>query len=414
MPDRMSERQSSRRRRLWRAGGLVALVAAGSATLLLTEAGASRTPTPGSRVQPMLAQKGIKPLIAGLIDKGSQAPYTHGQPFPTVNLPEVRPYYAAFSGVVINETWAQLEPSQGNFTFDGVRKSLAAVSAYNRAHPSHQLRVKLRIFGGFAAPEWAKTMEGPPIRIATKILASGTGTVGQWWKPGYRAAWSALQHSLAASFDGNRLIGSVAVSSCATLTAEPFVINLKSSVRGQLAADGWSWTAERQCLEGAFSDYSGWKRTSIDYTFNPLPSEAATAVSSGSGSTTPSTAAGSNPAMSITSEVMSQCASLLSTSGRACVLSNHALRRSAASSPAAPVYSEIDKLYSRHRSSTTVDFQTFDQHSSCPAIGVAVKHHALSVELWPPTAHFRGYAAQSPATLFSWSRALRRGQAPSC
>lgn len=388
----MSESQSSRRRRVWRAGALLVLVVAGSVTALLAATAATRPSARQPSVQPLLAKNGIKPLVAGLIDKGSQAPYTHGQPFPMINLSEVKRYYAAFSGVVINETWAQLEPSKGNYTFDPIRQSLSAVGAYNRTHPKHRLVVRLRVFGGFAAPQWAKTMDGAPIRIPTKILASGTGTVGQWWKDDYRAAWSGFQHALAASFDRNRVIGSVAVSSCATLTAEPFVINLKSSVRKQLDADGWSWTAERQCLEGGFSDYSGWERTAIDYTFNPLP----------------------GVGMSMTTDVMSQCASLLSTSGRACVLSNHALQRSATSSPAAPVYSEINRLYSHHRSTTTVDFQTFDQRSSCQAIAVAVQHHALSVELWPPTAHFRGYAAQSPATLLSWAKALRQSQTPSC
>ena len=105
------------RPRRWRVGALLLLAVAGSATALLTATAATR-PSAGPRsAQPVLAKKGIKPLITGLVDKGSQAPYTHGQPFPTADLSEVRPYARAFAGIVINETWAQLEPSQGNFTF---------------------------------------------------------------------------------------------------------------------------------------------------------------------------------------------------------------------------------------------------------------------------------------------------------
>jgi len=392
------------RRRSWWAAVVLILAGAGAAPLLLSTQAAAPAPAHRMSPRPTLAATVVKPQIKGLIDKGSQAPYTHGRPFPPVNLSEVKRDAAAFSGIVVNETWAQLEPTSGNFTFGPLRSSLAAVKAYNRAHPKHRLLVELRIFGGFGAPGWAKMMDGSPITIQTKILHSGAGTVGQWWKPDYRGAWSALQHTLAASFDGNPLIRSIAISSCATLTAEPFVISLVSSVRKQLVADGWSWTAEQQCLDGAFADYSGWTHTSIDYAFNPFPARAAGAASS-------------HTRMSITAEVMSRCASLLSTSGRSCALSNHALDQHAATtSRTAPVYSEINRLYSQHHGRVKVDFQTLTHNNfgGCRAIAVAVRHHARSVELWPPTPNFRGYAAQPQQALVSWAQALRQGKAPSC
>jgi hypothetical protein len=144
-----------------------------------------------------------------------------GQPFSTVNPAQVAPYADAFSGIV-------------------VKRDLGAVGA----HPG-------------------------PLHLRA-AAAVARGTTGRWWTPTYRAAWSRFQHRLAASFDGDPLIRSVAVSSSATLTAEPFVQSPQLALHTELFADGWSSQTQQQCLAGAFSDYSGWKHTPIDYAFNPF------------------------------------------------------------------------------------------------------------------------------------------------
>ena len=208
----------------------------------------------------------VKPQIRGLVDKSSQASYVARQPFPTVNVSEVAPYAAAFSGIVVNETWAQLEPSRGHYDLGPLAKSLAAVRAYNRAHRAHPLVVKLRLWGGFTAPDWAKTLGGTtPVTFDTP---TAKGTTGRWWTTAYRAAVVVLSAPLAAKYDTDPIVGSVAVSSCATLTAEPFVQSPTLALHNELFADGWSSAAQQNCLQGAFSDYSGWRHTPIDYAFN--------------------------------------------------------------------------------------------------------------------------------------------------
>lgn len=344
-----------------------------------------------------------KPPILGLVDKSSQAPYLLRQPFPTVNPSEVAPYAKAFSGIVVNETWAQLQPRAGHLNLTPLSRSLAAVAAYNRAHPRHPLAVKLRLWGGFTAPGWAKTLGGqPPVTFST---ASATGTTGRWWSSAYRSAWSSFLHALAARYDGNALIRSVAVSSCATLTAEPFVQSPSLALHTELFAAGWSSAAQQRCLQGAFSDYSGWKRTSIDYAFNPFVSYV------------PGRAAGiHDPAF--TNQVMTTCADLRRTTGRTCILSNHAFTATAPTiSRSAPVYAEIKALFAKHP--TPVDLQTGppDNFGGCQAINVAVSYHAQSLELWPPAANpksFRGFAAYSASALQSWAQALRTNTPLSC
>jgi hypothetical protein len=118
--------------------------------------------------------------------------------------------------------------------------------------------------------------------------------------------------------------------------------------------------------------------------------------------------------MSITDQVMARCALLRSTSGRSCILSNHGLDQSATTSRTAPVYREIDALYTR--SHDPVDLQTITPNGfgGCQAIALAVRHHAVAVELWPPSPRFRGYAAFSKRTLVSWAHALRRHHLRGC
>lgn len=347
----------------------------------------------------------LKPQFAGLIDKSSQIPYLLRQPFSTVNVSEVAPDANAFSGIVVNETWAQLEPARGHFTLAPLRQSLAVIRAYNRAHPGHLLRVKLRFWGGFTAPGWAKTLGGTtPVTFAT---ATASGTTGRWWTAAYRAAWSQFQHRVADSFDSDPLIGSVAVSSCATLTAEPFVQSPQLALHNELFADGWSSSAQQRCLTGVFADYSGWKHTPIDYAFNPFSDY------------TPGKAAGTAD-LAFTDEVMTKCASLQPSTGRSCILTNHDLTSIAPTmSRSAPVYAEIQALYAKHPGRTPVDFQTGppDNFGGCQAINVDIAYHGLSLELWPPSANpkgFKGFSAYPESELVSWAQALRTQHPLSC
>ena len=153
-------------------------------------------------------------------------------PYPVVDTIDVAAQSPAFAGIVVNQTWAQLEPSQGTFDFSTLDASLAAIAAYNAQHADAPLGVRLRVFAAYAAPGWAKTLDGAPITVPANLPDNTGGTLGQWWKPGYRSAWAALQQALAARYDTNPVLREVAVSSCSTLTAEPFVMAPSAITRG--------------------------------------------------------------------------------------------------------------------------------------------------------------------------------------
>ena len=343
-------------------------------------------------IKPSSKKSKVKTLIVGLVDKGSEAQYHQGVPYPVVDLTDVANQSPAFAGIVVNQTWSQLEPSQGQFDFSTLDASLAAVSAYNTQHPDAPLAVRLRVFAAYAAPQWAKTLDGPPITVPANLPSNTGGTLGQWWKPDYRSAWAGLQQALATRYDTNPVLHEVAVSSCSSLTAEPFVIG--GEVVPLAEADGWTPSAQQACLDGALSDYSPWTHTAIYYPMNPLAGN-----------------------QTITDEVMQRCTTSHAAGGPTCILANNALSPvSATTGGSAPTYAEINLLWGANDSTGPIAFQMDgpDNATYCAAIGVAVSYHAQSVELWPASPGQPGFTTVPTSTLVAWSDALRTGTAPTC
>jgi len=189
------------------------------------------------------------------------------------------------------------------------------VSTYNTTHPGDPLAVRLRIFGGFTAPDWAKVLGGAPVTGQTR-LAGGTGTLGRWWGGDYRAAWAAFQHQLAAHYDTNPLVSEVAVSSRATLTGEPMIFALGPKTIPGLLAAGWTPAAEQACLQGALGDYSGWPHTALTFAINPYRS-----------------VANGKPVAddSVSDALVAACAESASHGGPRCLPANHGLQDDSAS-----------------------------------------------------------------------------------
>ena len=148
---------------------LTALAIVALSGIVLTACSPS-TVTP-SAVKP----SAVKPLLVGLIDKGSEASYHLGQPYPVVDLSGVAAQSGVFGGVVVNQTWEQLEPTQGTFNFSTLDASLAAVTAYNSKHANAPIGVRLRVFAAFVAPAWAKSLDGTPIAVPAHLRTDPGG-----------------------------------------------------------------------------------------------------------------------------------------------------------------------------------------------------------------------------------------------
>jgi len=341
----------------------------------------------------------VKPRIAGLIDKGSQAPYDLGTAFPVTSTTELAGYGTAFSGIVVNVAWSQLEPAEGQFDLTPLAQSLAAVTAYDTQNPSDPLGVKLRIWAGFAAPDWAKSLDGTPITVAPGT-SGASGTLGRFWAADYEQQWTDLQDALAKAYDKDPLVHEIAVTSCSTATGEPFV--LTSNVIDALLAAGWTTADQQQCLSSALADYAAWHDTTVDYTFNVLSDVSSSGTRS--------------PDIAFTDSVMSACASSeLTGTAPLCSLDNHGLTDTITPQQQ-PVYGEIDTLWQQFGGHVPVEFQTIAPggFDLCEAVGEAIGEHAASVEIWPAGTGFPGFSAYSPSQLTTWNTALVDQAPPAC
>jgi len=177
--------------------------------------------------EPARAQD-IKPPIRGLVSMGAYRFVGYGgDPVNTLEPLDAKP--GIFGGLVVIASWKQLQPTPDSEIGPNnvIDRALGEVRAYNDRNPDKPLAVKLRVWGGFEAPDWAKALGGPPIET---IFNEKPRSVGRFWSPPYRQAWAQLQQQLAARFDRRPLIREVAVTACMSYTAEPFVVPMQEGV----------------------------------------------------------------------------------------------------------------------------------------------------------------------------------------
>jgi hypothetical protein len=325
-----------------------------------------------------------KRAMQGLLDLGNISFYTKAGGIPVNDPSELQPFASSFTGIVINATWAQLQPVAGAALAENnpIDQALAAVQAYNNMNPNTPLQVKLRVWGGLAAPSWVEAQAvcnglSGPINVTYNDQNNNleTGTVGAWWTPAYITEWRALQAMLAEKYDGNALIQEVAVTSCASSTDEPFVAWSRGTYMDQgkpqttinvLQQCGYSDNAQQACLSGAMDDYSAWKQTPIDFPFSIYQVTDADIPP--------------NPKLSVdpgfTAALMQLCAS----AGN-CILSNQALRNPNDSSDQI-VYATMAQLYPL---GAGIDFQTASPANImdwCGAVANGIALHGSSIEMW--------------------------------
>jgi hypothetical protein len=216
---------------------------------------------------------GDKPPQAGLVDMGDIQFYNDPTtPTPTFTLvQDLTKYPGAFSEIVLNVTWAQLQPNAG-FPLDTsfIQQATSEVAAYNTQFGT-DLGIKLRVWGGYTAPDWAKAIDGPPITVTgagtVDPTKDQTETIGRFWSADYLDAWSSFQAQLAATYDNSPMIRGISNTTGAAATDEPFV-PLHPDQVGDLESGGYSDAAEERTLRNAIADYSNWSTTPLDYTMN--------------------------------------------------------------------------------------------------------------------------------------------------
>jgi hypothetical protein len=328
---------------------------------------ATPTPAPVTLAAPKIPIRGLidmQDISWHNTDNATPAPFTTSY---------ISAYPGSFGGIVINETWADLQPTQGGtINTINIDNDLQAVAAYNslsNVTQSSPVSVKLRIYAGSNAPLWAKNLPGGPITIYRNPAGCNGQTdtcpltLGAYWTTPYINAWRAFQAQVATKYDSNPLIVAVAVTSCAQQTDEPFVASGGPISKANLKAAGLTDALQESCLSGAVGDYSAWANTDIDFTFN----------------TYNKLAGGLDP--TFTETVMTQCRSAAGAGSR-CVLDNHALLTPiTASNGDYPIYTTIQSM------GGLINFQTqAPEGMGCiwpETITQGLILGARAIEVWP-------------------------------
>jgi hypothetical protein len=239
----------------------------------------------------------VKPVIQGLLDRQG-APYK-----------SMLPYIHAY---VVQANWADLQPTAfGPIVANNViDQAIARVRQPDYA--ALGMALKLRIFAGIQAPDWAKTLDGPSIPYVDNQYGGTavTGYIGRFWTANFKAAYDDLMTKLAALYDNVPEIRELTFSRCSTIYDEPFVRQFgdKNNVANMLAA-GYTTAADEQCLSDSFAEQNVWQHTTSDMDFSPMTLIA-----------TPG-----NHDLKFTEQMMVLCRSTL---GKRCGLQNNALSSS--------------------------------------------------------------------------------------
>jgi hypothetical protein len=318
-----------------------------------------------------------KAPITGFIDMQTITWHNQDDGQPTFTLSNIRHFPGMFGGIVLNATWAEMQPWSGGWLVTTrIDNALAQVKRYNDAHPANPLGVKLRIYSGNQAPAWAKAINGGPLTIERNGLgcqsASCPITIGKVWDPQYIAAWRAFQRKVAARYDANPLIRSVAITSCAMETDEPFVMPTQQPPQ-QPIPPGYTDAAGRACLRGAVNDYAAWRLTPVDYTINPF-----LRIQTRKG-----------PDVGFSISVMDECRTKL---GNRCELGNHGFGAGITGNNLTVIEAIAGKGGPIHYQTVGPKQSTFVSWTA--TVSAARQYNATALELWPD-AQFGGFMTQT-------------------
>ncbi len=365
----------------------------GRAAALLATAAASLTltlPAGKPAAAPASAARAQKPPLAGLISMGDIRFHRHDDVAPDNSLSAISASGAAFGGLVMNITWRQIEPVPGVFDTSAIDQSLAEVRAYNRRRPNMPLGVDLRIWTGRNAPMWAKRLAGGPIPIRRVIPGQPEEDlqIGPFWSSAYRNAYRRMQQFLAGRYDREPLIREVSDTACASLSDEPFNLPRDPISLAALRRAGLTDGAYQSCLSGSIADFSGWRATNVQFTFNPYRSLSGVSA----------------PDLAATVAIMGQFRRALGLRG---VLSNHSLMPAGQRPWLEPLYAAMLSL------GRPIEFQTeapkHEGFSWSATFSDACAWGGGAVEIWQGD-QVRGFDTLVPGELTRAIRLLKGGR----
>jgi hypothetical protein len=311
----------------------------------------------------------LKPVLQGLLDRDGE--------------PSSGYLGGAVRGWVVKAYWKDLQPSPGGplAANNPIDQAVAAARKLNASNPSLHLGLKLRVYAGIYAPDWAKGLAGGPVNVVDP-QDQEQGTIGRFWTDEFGRAYDDLEQKLAERYDDAAEVREVVVSRCTTFFAEPFIRDKgdKGSIANMLGA-GFSFAADQTCHRQQIDAHGVWRHTHSDVDFSPYQNIERTGARSVD--------------EAFTESMMAYCRTAL---GARCGLENNSIRSPVQPSYAA-MYDHIKLL------GPPISFQTAnpnkigDLHAT---LDWAVSVGANSVEL-PGS-----YTKESPSSFVAASDALAR------
>lgn len=311
----------------------------------------------------------LKPVLQGLLDRDGQPP----------------PQYigTAVRGWVVKTYWKDLQHSAGGALADNnaIDQAVAAIRTINAAHPGLNMGLKLRVYTGIYAPDWAKNLGGGSVNVVDP-QDKEQGTIGRFWTDDFGKAYADLEQKLAAKYDGVPEVREVVISRCTTFFAEPFIRDKgdKGSVANMLAA-GFSADVDQTCHRQEIDAHKVWAQTHSALDFSPyqnIERKGVRSVDEG-----------------FTESMMDYCRTTL---GARCVIENNSIRT--------PVQPNYAAMYDRIKQlGPPISFQTANPNKIGDLLATlawAAQEGANSVEL-PGS-----YQQQSPQTFAAANDALVR------
>jgi hypothetical protein len=340
------------RKRPWVLPLAIAILLAGLATIYILYpvvqrdiGGTAQRPTPKAtpRTTPKPSPKAspkASPTSTPRPKPKPPAPVTHGLKAPIKGLLDRKgmpsaAFYGVIDGFVVNVNWASLQNFPGAQINSGnaIDRAIAQVRQAN-ASGAH-LALKVRVFTGTSAPDWAKRVGGPPVLVRDPE-SNVAGTVGRFWTPAFGQAYQDLENKLAARYDTVPEIREVTISRCMTVYAEPFIRDIQDPTTvANLLGAGYTIAADHLCEQEQIRAHAVWRHTRSDLSFNPFQ----TIISR--------TQVGNDE--KFTEQMMSYCRQVL---GTRCILENNSLRSVSQSIGYAKMYSAI------HSRGANITFQT--------------------------------------------------------
>jgi hypothetical protein len=290
---------------------------------------------------------GLKPVIAGLIDRNGPPPSS---------------YAGVVSNFVISADWSELQPQpDGPIVRDNaIDRGIAAARAMEAAHKGLTVGIKLRVYAGINAPAWVKNLGGPPIPVYSP-QSGVSGTVGRFWTPAFGAAWDQFQSKLAAIYDNVPEIREEVIARCTTIYDEPFERERKGISAAQWVAAGYTVAADQTCQRQEIAEAAAvWHHTRSGLTLNPFQ---------------PLTAKPGTTDEAFTQQMMAYCRQLM---GPRCVLENDSIRSPLQGGAYRSMYAQMKALGPPIAFQTATMSKVGDLTST---LAWAVSEGATSVEL---------------------------------